>query len=133
MCIRDRPQGTLLNLTVVATNAGQASTKAALAKVTPALLATKGLSGPATTGASKDGSAAWVTVVMSGSQNDQANWDLVRKVRSQAVPAAFSGLSRTTVYVTGDAAYSMDGTQVYTDGMLRIVSLIHISEPTRPY
>ena len=114
------PQGTLLNLTVVATNAGQASTKAALAKVTPALLATKGLSGPATTGASKDGSAAWVTVVMSGSQNDQANWDLVRKVRSQAVPAAFSGLSGTTVYVTGDAAYSMDGTQVYTDGMVRI-------------
>ena len=114
------PQGTLLNLTVVATDAGQAATKDALAKVTPALLATKGLSGPATTGVSKDGSAAWVTVVMSGSQNDQANWDLVRQVRSQAVPAAFSGLSGTTVYVTGDAAYSMDGTQVYTDGMVRI-------------
>ena len=114
------PQGTLLNLTVVATNAGQPATKEALANVTPALLAIKGLSGPATTGVSTDGSAGWVTVVMSGSQNDQANWDLVRQVRSQAVPAAFAGLSGTSVYVTGDAAYSMDGTQVYTDGMVRI-------------
>ena len=114
------PQGTLLNLTVVATNAGQASTKDALGKVTPALLATKGLSGPATTGASKDGSVAWVTVIMSGTQNDPANWDLVRQVRSQVVLAAFSGVSGSTVYVTGDAAYSMDGTQLYTDGMVRI-------------
>ena len=118
------PQGTLLNLTVVATDAGQAPTKEALARVTPALLAIKGLSGPAQPGASKDGSVAWVTVVMSGSQNDQANWDIVRQVRSQAVPAAFSGLSGSTVYVTGDAAYSMDGTQVYADGMVRILFFV---------
>jgi RND superfamily putative drug exporter len=114
------PQGTLLNLTVVATDAGKPATKEALARVTPSLLAVKGLSGPALPGATKDGSVAWVTVVMSGSENDEANWDAVRQVRAQAVPAAFSGVTGSTVYVTGDAAFSMDGTQVYTDGMARI-------------
>ena len=113
------PQGTLMNLSVVATGADATARQAALAKASPALLAIPGLSGPAQPGKASDGSADWVTVVMSGSQNDQGNWDIVGQVRTQVVPAAFAGVG-TTVYVTGDAAYAMDGTQLYADGMVRI-------------
>ena len=117
------PQGTLMNLSVVATGGDAAATKAALAKVATDLPAVSGLSAPITPGTSPDGKATWVTAVMSGSQNDPANWDIVKHVRSAVVAPAFTG-SGATVYVTGDAAYAMDSTQLYADGMVRILVFV---------
>lgn len=117
------PQGTLMNLSVVAQGGDAAATEAALAKVTADLPAISGLSAPVQPGTSPDGTARWVTAVMSGGQNDPANWDVVKQVRTSVVPAAFAG-SGATVYVTGDAAYAMDSTQLYADGMVRILAFV---------
>ncbi len=114
------PQGTLLTLEVVVTNAQDSATKAAIASLGPKLEAIGGLSGPAQLGSSPDGSAASVSVEMSGSMNNAANWQIVRDVRGQVVPAVFGGLPASHVYVTGDAAESLDTTKIYTDGMLRV-------------
>lgn len=114
------PQGTLLTLDVVVTSAQDGPTKAAILALEPRLLAIPGLSGPAQVDASKDGSAASVSVEMSGSMNDPANWQIVRQVRSQLDPAVFRGLPNSHVYVTGDAAQSLDNTTIYTDGMARV-------------
>jgi RND superfamily putative drug exporter len=114
------PQGTLLTLEVVVTNAQDGPTKAAIAALGPKLAAIPGLSGPPQVGASPDGSAASVSVEMSGSMNNPANWQIVRDVRGQVVPALFGGLPASHVYVTGDAAESLDNTKIYTDGMLRV-------------
>ena len=114
------PQGTLLTLEVVVTNAQDGPTKTAILALEPKLLAIPGLSGPAQLGASKDGSAASVSVEMSGAMNDPANWQIVRQVRSQVLPALLGGLPNSHVYVTGDAAESLDNTKIYTDGMARV-------------
>ena len=112
-----------MSLSVVAKGGDAAATKAALAKVAAALPSVKGLSGPTTPGISADGTATWVTAVMSGGQNDPANWDAVKQVRSQVVAPAFAGTG-ASIYVTGGAAYAMDDTQVYSDGMLRILVFV---------
>ena len=117
------PQGTLMNVSVVAKGGDAAATKTALDKVTAALPAISGLSAPVQPGTSPDGTASWVTVVMSGSQNDPANWDVIKAVRTTVVPSAFAGTG-AAVYVTGDAAYAMDGTQLYADGMVRILVFV---------
>ena len=114
------PQGTLLTLEVVVTNAQDGLTKAAIAALGPKLTAIAGLSGPAQLGSSPDGSAASVSVEMSGSMNTAANWQIVRDVRGQVVPALFGSLPASHVYVTGDAAESLDNTKIYTDGMVRV-------------
>jgi uncharacterized membrane protein YdfJ with MMPL/SSD domain len=114
------PQGTLLILEVVVTNAQDGATKAAIAALGPKLTAIPGLSGPVQVGASPDGSAASVSVEMSGSMNNAANWQIVRDVRGQVVPALFGSLPASRVYVTGDAAESLDNTKIYTDGMVRV-------------
>ncbi|HLY14137.1 MAG TPA: MMPL family transporter [Candidatus Limnocylindrales bacterium] len=114
------PQGTLLTLEVVVTNAQDGPTKAAIAALGPKLATIAGLSGPAQLGSSPDGSAASVSVEMSGSMNNPANWQIVRDVRGQVVPALFGSLPSSQVYVTGDAAESLDNTKIYTDGMVRV-------------
>jgi RND superfamily putative drug exporter len=91
--------------------------------VTTKLPTISGLSAPVQPGTSPDGKSSWATVVMSGGQNDPANWDIVKQVRTSVVPPAFAG-SGATVYVTGDAAYAMDGTQLYADGMVRILVFV---------
>jgi uncharacterized membrane protein YdfJ with MMPL/SSD domain len=114
------PQGTLLTLEVVVTNAQDPATKAALSAVAPKLLAIKGLSGPAQAAQSGDGSAASISVEMAGAMNDPTNWDIVREVRATIEPTLAGQLPGSQVYVTGDAAAAMDNTQIYTDGMARV-------------
>jgi len=107
-------------LEVVATNAQDPATKPALASLGARLAVIPGLGGTPQLGASPDGSAASVSLEMSGSMNNPANWQIVRQVRSATVPAVFGALPGTKVYVTGDAAESLDATTVYTDGMARV-------------
>jgi uncharacterized membrane protein YdfJ with MMPL/SSD domain len=114
------PQGTLLTLDVAVTHADEPATLAAIERLEPALLAVKGLSGPARLSASSDGTVSSVSVLMASTANDPANWQIVRQVRAEVVPVIFGGLPGVTASVGGSAAVSLDQTQIYTDGMGRI-------------
>jgi RND superfamily putative drug exporter len=111
------PEGTLLTLDVIVTNAGDPATDAAIEKLKTDVLAIDGLSGPPRVQKATDGSAYDVAFVMSGTQNDPRNHQIVQQVRSQVVPPLFGGLAGTQALVSGDAASTMDRTQVYTDSL----------------
>ncbi|HEY8989023.1 MAG TPA: MMPL family transporter, partial [Candidatus Limnocylindrales bacterium] len=111
------PNGSTLDLSVVVTRADEAPTKAAIQRMTDAVLAIPGLSGPPTTFTSADGHVAFVSYVMAGGSNDLRNQDIVREVRSTVVPTAFADLAGVRALVTGDAAYTLDVVDFYLHGM----------------
>jgi putative drug exporter of the RND superfamily len=111
------PGGSTLDLDVVVTHADQPATQAAIGTLTDRLLAIDGLSGPATTALSKDGTVERVSVLMSGSGNDLRNRDIVRLVRSTVVPDVLGSLSGVRGLVAGQAAYTLDVVSFYADGM----------------
>ena len=116
--LRDHwPEGTLLTLNVIVTNAGDPATAAAIDRLNSDVLGIDGLSGPPSVQKSTDGSLYNVAYVMSGTQNDPRNEEIVRQVRNDVVPPIFGGLANTHAYVTGDAASTMDRTGVYTDSL----------------
>jgi len=117
------PQGTELKLEVIVTQADRADTKASIEKFTTAALQVNGLSQPSVT-YSTNGKVADVALVMSGSQNDKANHDLVTRIRKEVVPANFGNLNGVEVFASGMAAYSMDSTKVYTDAMPIIFAFV---------
>jgi uncharacterized membrane protein YdfJ with MMPL/SSD domain len=118
------PQGTTLTLDVVVTQADEAATQAAIGRLKTEALGIAGLSQPVTETPSKDGHVALVSFTMSGDQNDDANQQIVRTVRSDVVPRVFGGLTGVRAYVSGDAAYALDVTQVYADGTARIFAFV---------
>jgi RND superfamily putative drug exporter len=118
------PSGTDLDLSVVVTGVGDPATKTAIDRMDDALLAIPGLTGPAKTIPSADGSAAFVSVLMSGSSNDIRNQDIVRQVRTSVVPAAFGGLPGVRALVTGDAAYTLDVVDFYAHGMPLVMAFV---------
>ena len=77
-----------------------------------------GLSEPVDVTPSKDGKVALVSFTMGGSQNDDANRDIVREVRTRARPGRLrQPAGRPDATSRGDAAYSVDVTKVYADGV----------------
>jgi putative drug exporter of the RND superfamily len=114
------PQGTDLTLDVVVTDAQAPATIAAIDRLKTDALAIGGLSEPVRVVPSKDGQVALVTFTMGGSQNDQTNRDIVRTARTSLVPTIFGGLPDVHAYVSGDAAYSLDVTNIYANGTPRI-------------
>ncbi len=118
------PNGTELTLQVVVTQADQPATQAAIERLKTQGLALPGLSEPVVVTPSKDGKAAMVSFTMAGGQNDEANRDLVRQVRSQLDPAVFGALPNVRTYVTGNAAFSVDVTKVYADGIPTIFAFV---------
>jgi RND superfamily putative drug exporter len=118
------PSGSELDLSVVVTRADEAPTKAAIAKMSDAILAIAGLSGPPTTTIAADGRVAEVSFVMSGGSNDPQNADIVRQVRTSVVPAAFGGLTGVRALVTGDAAYNLDVVDFYAHGMPTVMLFV---------
>ncbi|HXX60442.1 MAG TPA: MMPL family transporter [Candidatus Sulfotelmatobacter sp.] len=114
------PAGTILSLDVVVTDATAPATKSAIAMLQQRGLQVAGLSGPATVTPSGDGTVAMVSFVMSGTENDPANWQAVRDMRTTVVPQALAQAPGAAAYVTGNAAVSLDQTQVFTDGMVKI-------------
>jgi RND superfamily putative drug exporter len=111
------PQGTELQLQIVVTAADKPETQAAIETLKTEGVKLAGLSEPVTVTPSRDSHAAMVSFTMAGGQNDEANRDLVRQARSQLDPSVFGGLSNVRTYVTGDAAYSVDVTKIYADGV----------------
>ena len=114
------PAGTILALQVVVTDANTPATQAAIVKLEQTGLTVTGLSGPATVTPSGDGTVAMVSFVMSGTENDPANWQAVRDMRTTVVPQVLAQAPGAAAYVTGNAAVSLDQTQVFTDGMIKI-------------
>jgi RND superfamily putative drug exporter len=108
----------------VVTRADEAPTRAAIEKLSTAILAMDGISEPAQTFMSSDGHVALVSYVMAGGGNDIRNQDIVREVRSTIVPATFSGLPDVRVYVTGEAAYTLDIVSFYARGMPLVMAFV---------
>ncbi len=118
------PQGTQLQLQVAVTRADEPSTKTAIGTFEQALLEIPGLSGAPTVEPSRDGSVALVSVSMAGGQNDESNRAIVRRVRTDIVPAAFGSLPGVRALVTGDAAYVLDQVEFYERGMLEVFAFV---------
>jgi RND superfamily putative drug exporter len=83
-----------------------------------------GLHEPVEVTPSRDGKAALVSFTMAGGQNDNANRDVVRHVRTDLNPSIFGGLTDVRTYVTGGAAFSVDVTEVYADGIPTIFGFV---------
>src|SRR3954468_4458688 len=118
------PQGTNLQLQVVVTEADRPETKAAIERLKADGLGITGLSEPVEVTRSHDGKVALVSFTMGGNRNDDANRDIVRKVRTDLRPAIFGSLPDVRAYVTGDAAFSVDVTKVYADGIPLIFAFV---------
>jgi putative drug exporter of the RND superfamily len=114
------PQGLELQLQVVVTDADRADTQQAIERLKTEGLKLAGLSEPVTVTPSRDGKVSMVSFSMAGGLNDEVNRNLVRHVRSDLNPAVFAGVPDVRTYVTGDAAFSVDVTQLYADGIPRI-------------
>ncbi len=106
------PQGSVLTLETFVTGADRPATQAAIRQYASALSAVPGIGQAAGVRTSGDGTVADVIYTLPGNSNDKANWDLVRKVRSGVVPAAFGSVPGTHVYVSGDAANALDQTDL---------------------
>jgi len=118
------PTGTTLSLDVVVTHADEAATKAAIEDLTTKVLAIPGVTGPPKTFPSADGHAAMLSYIMAGSQNDEANREIVREVRQDIVPALFGGLPGVQALVSGDVAYTYDVVGFYSDGMPMVIGFV---------
>ena len=118
------PNGTELTLQVVVTEADKPDTQAAIERLEAQGLTLHGLSEPVEVTPSKDGKAAMVSFTMAGGQNDEPNRDLVRQVRGQLDPAVFGSLPNVQTYVTGNAAFSVDVTRIYADGIPTIFAFV---------
>jgi putative drug exporter of the RND superfamily len=110
------PQGIDLQLQVVVTNADRPDTQAAIEKLKTEGLKLAGLSEPVEVTPSHDGHVALVSFTMAGTQNDEANRQLVRRARTELAPAVFGGLADVRALVTGNAAFTVDVIKVYSDG-----------------
>ncbi len=118
------PNGTTLQLQAVVTHADEQPTKDAIAAFSKAVLAIPGISEPTNTQLSTDGTVALLSYTMAGGQNDRSNWDIVTKVRSETVPAAFGSLPNVQALITGDAAYAFDATQLYVTGVPQVILFV---------
>jgi len=111
------PQGLELQLQIVVTNADRPDTRAAIERLKTEGLKLAGLSEPVTVTPSRDGRAAMVSFTMAGTLNDEVNRELVRYARSDLNPSVFGGMADVRALVTGDAAFSVDVTQLYANGI----------------
>jgi len=114
------PQGTDLRLDVVVTEPRRADVRAAIETLKVKALDIPGVSGPVRERLNLDGDAALISFTMGGGRNDEANRTIVRTVRNELRPALFGSLSGVRTYVSGQAAFALDVTQIYVDGTPRI-------------
>jgi uncharacterized membrane protein YdfJ with MMPL/SSD domain len=118
------PQGTTLLLQVVVTEADEPATQTAIDALKVAGLDDPGVGEPVTVQPSADGSVARVSFVMPGDQNDPANQATVDRFRSSVIPAVFGELPGVHAYVDGDAAYALDSTRIFTDGIPLVFAFV---------
>src|SRR5947207_7937125 len=83
------PQGSTLPLVAIVTRADEAATQTAIKTFSDRVLAIPGVSGPVQTDMSRDSKVAALNYTLAGTLNDEANWNIVREVRSSVVPSVF--------------------------------------------
>ncbi len=121
------PQGREMTIEVIVTKANEPATQAAIAKYESALKSGQiGTVNPATVKVSLagDGTVADVSAALPGTANDLANWDAARRFRSTVVPSYFGDLAGTRVYVSGEAAYTMDYANWYGGQMPLVILFV---------
>jgi uncharacterized membrane protein YdfJ with MMPL/SSD domain len=118
------PTGSTLQLQVAVTKADEAPTQAAIAEMTKRILAIDGVSEPVDSALSNDKTVALVSFVLSGTQNDIRNQDIVREVRTSVVPTVFGSLPGVQAYVSGDPAFVADQVGFYADGMPMVIGFV---------
>ncbi len=111
------PDGTILKLNVIVTQADQPATKAALDKFSEAALQLKGLGVGDKPVYSTDGKVVNLTYVMAGSRNDQSNQEIVQKLRREVVPTYLKSLPGVQAYVAGGAAATYDVVNRYINSI----------------
>jgi uncharacterized membrane protein YdfJ with MMPL/SSD domain len=120
------PFGQNLRLDVVVAQPARDDVKAAIQQLQDRVLALPGMAGPVTERVSTNGDAALISFPMSGSRNDEANRDVVRRVRDEIRPELFGGLPAgpVDVYVAGQAAATLDVVGIYSDATPRIFAFV---------
>jgi RND superfamily putative drug exporter len=118
------PDGSILTLDVIVTHANDPQVQARIEQLKAEAVKTPGLFPPVKVTPSFDGMVADVSFVMSGTGNDPHNHDIVRTLRSDVVPRVFGDLPDVRVYVTGDAAATMDVTRIYTDALPLVFAFV---------
>ena len=121
------PAGRNLTMDVIVTNAGSPKTAAAIAAFERAEKAGKvaGINAATTqVDYSGDGTVVDIHAGIPGTANDISNWDLTRTFRTSVVPLYFGSLSGTHVYVSGDAAYTMDYANWYGGQMPLVIVFV---------
>ena len=121
------PAGRDLTMEVIVTNAKQPQNAAAIQSFAQAMKEGK-IAGvnPSTTAIeySNDGTVADVHGAIPGTANDLANWDLARTFRTTVVPNYFGSLKDSKVYVSGEAAFTMDYASWYGGQMPLVIVFV---------
>jgi uncharacterized membrane protein YdfJ with MMPL/SSD domain len=121
------PAGRNLTIDVIVTNAKEPKTAAAVATFEAAMKDGKiaGVNAATTKlDYSGDGTVVDVHAAIPGGANDLANWDLARTFRTSVVPTYFGSLTGTRVYVSGDAAWTMDYADWYGGQMPLVIGFV---------
>jgi RND superfamily putative drug exporter len=118
------PAGSSMTLDVVVTNADKPPVQDAIERLEAAALRLTGVRGPARTTPSADGTAVRVSFPLAGGPNDPTNAEIVRKMRSQVVPAAFAAVAGSRAYVAGDAAFAADYGSFYASKALLVICFV---------
>ncbi len=121
------PQGRQLTIEVIVTDADKPATKAAIEKYVAAVKAGKvpGVNASnVSVSVAGDGTVADIATPIPGGPNDIANWDLARQFRTTVVPSYFGDLADTRVYVSGDAASTMDQANWYGGQMPLVIVFV---------
>jgi len=121
------PAGRNLTIEVIVTDAKAPRTAAAIQGFANAMKDSKVSGVNAVTTKitySADGTVADVSAAIPGTANDIANWDLARTFRTSVVPSFFGSLTGSHVYVSGDAAFTMDYANWYGGQMPLVILFV---------
>jgi RND superfamily putative drug exporter len=121
------PAGRNLTMDVIVTNAKDPTTAKAITAFETAMKSGKVAGVNAATTAldySGDATVADIRAGIPGTANDGSNWDLSRTFRSSVVPTYFGSLNGSHVYVSGDAAYTMDYANWYGGQMPLVILFV---------
>ena len=117
------PFGQDLRMDVVVTQPNREDVSAAIQTFLARVSQLSGMSEGRIVRVADDGHAALLSFPMTGNRNDEANRALVRTVRSEIVPETFphrAGFAEPAVYVSGQAARTLDIVGIYSNATPRI-------------
>jgi len=121
------PAGRNLTVEVIVTNARSTQTATAVQTFAKAMKDGKIAGVNASTTKidySGDGTVVDIHAAIPGGPNDLVNWDLARNIRTSVVPTYFGSLADTRVYVSGEAAFTMDYSNWYGGQMPLVIVFV---------